>query len=104
MKGCADDANRSPAPSQAPVAAFAMPPAQPSNPVLTACLRENMENLRELIEGDPTLVHELFPTSGQSMLHLACRKGNSDMVKFLTENGVDIDAKDKVSGVRWKRI
>ena len=103
MKGCADDANGSPAPSHPPSTA---PAPKRSNPVLTACLRENMENLRELIEGDSSLVHEVFPTSGQSMLHMACRKGNFEMVEFLTSKGVDINAEDMVrcSGIRWRRV
>ncbi|WP_167882252.1 ankyrin repeat domain-containing protein [Leptospira langatensis] len=54
----------------------------------------NEERVRELIEGNPSLVHSYSP-DGWTPLHLSAHFGHISLIKYLLDKGADIHAKSK---------
>ena len=64
------------------------------NMVTVRAIRENdLEQLRELVESGRSSL-TACNRNGESLLHLACRRGNLDVVKYMIESGVDVSFTD----------
>jgi len=56
-----------------------------------AVVQGNIANIRAILSGQPDLVNAK-DEKGSTLLHLACNKGNLEVVEFLIEKGADIEA------------
>jgi len=79
-------------------------------PAVMAILRNRTEELAELLDADPPLVHRRFPeldcgqTGGRwlllvggTLLHVAAEFGNADAARLLLDRGADVDGRATVN-------
>jgi ankyrin repeat protein len=80
-------------------------------PAVLAVLRGGLDNLAELIDGDPGLLHKRFPeldcgqTRGRSMLlqggtllHVAAEFGNVAAIALFLDRGAEVNARAAIDG------
>jgi ankyrin repeat protein len=61
--------------------------------IITASAEGNLVEVKELVERDPQLVYTKDET-GRTPLHWACRGVHLEILKFLVENGADVNIRD----------
>ena len=64
-------------------------------PFLRACEKGNLEIAKLLIKDKSEFKDRVLLNPKKSALHLAIKKNNLDIIKWLLENGVDINIKDE---------
>ncbi|KAL9616887.1 MAG: hypothetical protein Q9160_008276 [Pyrenula sp. 1 TL-2023] len=62
-------------------------------PLLGAVERQDLQGVRSILRKDPSTIFA-FNSRGQSALHLAARKGDSDLVAYLLRNGAKVNPDD----------
>lgn len=57
-------------------------------------LFDNLYNAKKLFHSNPLIIHQRTP-DGRKLLHIAAGAGNNELVRFLLDNGADINVKSQ---------